>query len=103
MSNNNNFSEPSDSDIMGFFTTMLRDNLSSNMVSRDWSPKTDIIGTDDSIIVMIELPSVDEKSINIDVFNNKLTISGQKIPMILLGDEVRVSKKEIKYGNFSRT
>lgn len=41
-------------------------------------PATDIVETEDKILLLADMPGVDEKSINVTLENNVLTIEGQQ-------------------------
>jgi HSP20 family protein len=42
-----------------------------------WSPPVDILETDDAWVIEAELPGVDRKTINIELLDNELSISGE--------------------------
>ncbi len=44
---------------------------------RLFSPRTDIFEKNDQVIVVADMPGVDEKSINVDIEKNVLTINGK--------------------------
>jgi HSP20 family protein len=44
---------------------------------RVYSPRTDIYETRDAVVVVSDMPGVDEKSVDISVENDTLTISGK--------------------------
>jgi len=63
-----------------------------------WQPNIDIVDSKNLLTVYMELPGVDEKSINVEFFNNKLTVSGNKLKQWT----GQPWKKEIRYGTFRR-
>lgn len=64
----------------------------------DWYPPVDIVDTVDNLYVYVELPGVTDNSIKVDIFNNKLIISGEKLKRYT----THPSKREIRYGKFVR-
>jgi len=67
---------------------------------RVFTPRTDIYETDDKVFLVADMPGVDEKSIDINVEKNILTISG-KVP------EDKMEKHSLLYteyevGDFQR-
>lgn len=77
---------------VGQFTT------GSTEDQKGWHPPVDIIDTQNNIYVYMELPGINENSISIDFFNNKLAISGEKIKK----HSTHIYKHEIVYGKFNR-
>jgi HSP20 family protein len=64
-------------------------------------PETDIFERDDSIVVVADMPGVNEKSVDINVEKNVLTITGHV-------EEPRIEGKELTYceyevGDYKRT
>jgi HSP20 family molecular chaperone IbpA len=58
--------------------------------------------SDNDIIIYVEAPNVVKESINIDVFNNQLTVSVEKISPHTGPDSSFIALREIKYGKFER-
>ena len=63
-----------------------------------WHPPVDIVDTKNNMYVYIELPGVTESSIGVDFFNNKLSVSGEKLKRYT----APATKHEIVYGRFVR-
>lgn len=63
-----------------------------------WSPFIDIVDTNNNLYVYIDIPGVSESSISVDFFNNKLSVSGDKIKRY----QAPAIKNEIIYGKFIR-
>jgi len=84
-----------DGDLLG----VIQDVMNSNGV-RDsrWNPHIDIIDTQNNLYVYAEIPGVSESSISVDFFNNKVSISGEKIKRY----SNPAIKHEITYGKFVR-
>jgi HSP20 family protein len=58
----------------------------------------DIVNDENTITIFAELPGIDKDNINVDFFNNKLTISAKKIRSYNNPDIC-----EIKFGQFERS
>jgi HSP20 family protein len=70
-------------------------------IPRTWSPVSDVIETDDEIMITAELPGVKDSDVEISVHDGVLTISGER----RLEDETstdRVHRIERSYGAFTR-
>ena len=54
--------------------------LTSSRVSRGqaWRPPVDVVDTKNMIDIYVDLPGIDKKNIEIDVYNNRLTINGKR-------------------------
>lgn len=85
-----------DGDVRGALNHLINSNLGQGIA---WQPCVDIIDTKDNLYLYIELPGVSENSIDVDFFNNKVTISGEKLKCY----NTAPYKKEIVYGEFKRT
>lgn len=70
---------------------------SQKNIENGWKPNIDIIEEKNFIIIYVDIPGVIPSSIDIDFFNNKITISGERIKMY---NTDNVLKKEINYGKF---
>ena len=66
-----------------------------------WIPIADLLETDDSLILLCELPGVDEKQIDIRVAEGVLTVSGER-QMGRDGEGHRFHRVERSYGRFLR-
>lgn len=86
----------SDGDIRGAFQHILNSGAVGG--SPGLQPAIDIVETKNNLYVYVELPGVSESSIDIDFYNNKVVISGEKLKRYT---EIPV-KKEIVYGKFHR-
>ena len=77
------------------------DKLERTRSSRLYVPATDIIEKDNAILLLSDMPGCDEKSINITLENNQLTIEGRvdfKTP-----DEYQLIHSEYGTGDYYRS
>ena len=65
-----------------------------------WLPKFEVLNMDNAYRIRADLPGMAKKDINIEVVNNKLTISGERK---ILDDNVNRNFSEINYGTFSKS
>lgn len=65
-----------------------------------WIPQFEIQETSDSYQIFAELPGMNKKDVNINIVNDTLTISGEKINKDF--DNNQNNYSEIGYGKFSR-
>ena len=72
-----------------------------NSNNRNWSPLIDMFSDQDFLYIYGEMPGVKEDSIDVEFFNNKISISGEKIKNNLT--DLTFIKNEIGYGKFTRT
>jgi HSP20 family protein len=73
-----------------------------SLATKKWHPLTDIIETDDRIIIKLELAGVDKKDIEITVNKGFLIVRGCRRE-VLPPDVKGYHQMEINYGNFERT
>lgn len=64
-------------------------------------PPVNIHETPDSLVVEIELPGVDEQSLDLSVTHDSLTLKGER-PALARDNETTVHIRERGYGSFSR-
>lgn len=62
-----------------------------------YKPPTDLIEDDKNIIIYIDIPGINPNSIDVNFYNNKIEVSGERIRPY--NDFI---KKEIIYGEFKR-
>lgn len=61
--------------------------------SRTYIPHSDIIEREDALVLLLDMPGVEEKSLNIDLEKDTLTISGQiNVP--------KCDKHQLLYGEY---
>lgn len=80
------------------FRNVLGNNINSRTFSSNHKFPIDIINEEKTIYIYAELPGIDKNNLEVDFYNNKLTISFEKQRQY---DIPQTS--EIKYGNFERT
>lgn len=88
----------SDGDLRGAFQHIINSGVGGSSSDNGLYPPLDIIETKNNMYVYVELPGVNEESVGVDFFNNKLSISGEKIKRY----SVPATKNEIVYGSFTR-
>lgn len=86
-----------DENIRSIVQGLISSNNDTNIL---WIPYIDIIDTPNNLYVYADLPGVFEDNIDIDFFNNKLTITGEKIKRYVTPPHP--IKSEISYGKFKR-
>lgn len=64
-------------------------------------PDTDIYETDDAVVVVVDMPGVDEKHVEVDLENRVLTITGYQTPETFEGLEPVAA--EYRVGNYRRS
>ncbi len=80
---------------------VTRANLESD--ADHWVPSTDVICTDDGIVIKVELAGIRKEDLELTMEANRMTVSGQR------QDEMRSTSKcsfqvmEINYGTFETT
>jgi HSP20 family protein len=68
------------------------------------APLADVVETENSIRVVLEVPGMDPGALSVDIENNVLTISGEKQEHKTEGEDQSVwHLSERRYGNFSRS
>ncbi|MFP4227578.1 MAG: Hsp20/alpha crystallin family protein [Salinivenus sp.] len=66
-----------------------------------WSPRTDLLETDDAFLLRLDVPGMTKEDITINLQNSTLTISGERTSERSENEEyVRVERA---FGNFHRT
>jgi len=68
----------------------------------EWSPPVDIFEQGDAIILKMEIPEVNQKTIDIKVEGNALTIKGER-PLEAGSNRENYLRIERPYGQFSRS
>ena len=65
-----------------------------------WTPAVDITESNSTITVYVNIPGVKSDSIDVDFFNNRVVIKGDRLKPFT--DNIRIRKNEIIYGRFER-
>lgn len=73
---------------------------SSSPVS-DWKPMIDLLDNDDEILIYLCLSGVKNSTIDIDILNNRMMISGEREKPYNQTD-YQLKRTEISYGRFQR-
>ena len=87
----------SDGDLRGAFQHIINSGTGGPL-NQGWHPTVDIVDTPNNLYVYLELPGVSEDSIGIDFFNNRVSVSGEKLKRYTSP----ATKREIVYGKFNR-
>jgi HSP20 family protein len=69
-------------------------------LSGAWAPAVDLYETSDKIILLLELPGVEENDVKIDIWENYITVHGERR---FKGREENYLCVERSYGPFQRT
>jgi HSP20 family protein len=69
--------------------------------SRAWRPAMDLLEHNDRLVVLVDLPGVDPKSVDVKLTGDRLTLSGERKPNKM--EEATWLKREQVYGPFTRT
>ena len=68
-----------------------------------WKPSIDILESEDKLQLFMLLPGVPKSSIDIDFFNNSVSVKGERVCSdFYTSTGVSQLRKEIIYGNFER-
>ena len=68
--------------------------------SSSWAPKFEVLNTDNSYRIRADLPGMIKNDVNIEVANNTLKISGERVNDTTESNDYNYS--ELSYGKFSR-
>jgi HSP20 family molecular chaperone IbpA len=66
-----------------------------------WKPQMDMLDNDSEICIYLSIPGVKNSSIDIDILNNRMMISGERDCPYTQSD-YQVKRSEISYGRFQR-
>lgn len=81
-----------------------RKNVANVEHTRDlpvYVPDTDIYETEDAVVVVADMPGVDEKHVDVDLENRTLTINGHQVPETFAGFELAYAG--YRPGNYRRS
>lgn len=74
----------------------------SGELAVEWNPRSDVVESDDEIVVHVELPGVDAKDMNVSISESVLTVKGEK-KVEKEGTEDGNAYSERFFGSFSRS
>ena len=66
-----------------------------------WTPAVDVVETNEAFVFTVELPGVKPDAVEIEVKENQLTITGERLP-VEAKEGVRVHHRERPSGRFAR-
>jgi HSP20 family protein len=75
---------------------------SAGTLPRRWSPASDVVETDDAIVITAELPGVKDEDVHITVQDGVLRISGERQLEHEVSED-RYHRLERSYGGFARS
>lgn len=89
-------------EVDGLFDRFFNRGSSDESTSAVWAPRTDLLETDDSFELRLDVPGMKKEDININLENNTLTVRGQRESKRTddAEDYVRVERA---FGTFHRT
>jgi len=73
----------------------------NNTIGSDWKPMIDLLDNDDEILIYLCLSGVKNSTIDIDILNNRMMISGEREKPYNQTD-YQLKRTEISYGRFQR-
>ena len=73
----------------------------TNTTGSDWKPMIDLLDNDDEILIYLCLSGVKNSTIDIDILNNRMMISGEREKPYNQTD-YQLKRSEISYGRFQR-
>lgn len=65
-----------------------------------WQPPTDVIEFEDHIMVVIELAGMRPEAIHVSVMNQRLVVSGERMPAEMVRGRAAYHQLEVRYGLF---
>ena len=87
-------------DIDTIFNSIASDFPTMYEQTASWFPKFEVLNMDDSYRIRADLPGMVKKDVDIEVVNNKLTISGERK---MNDNKTNRSYSEINYGAFTKS
>lgn len=66
-------------------------------------PKVDVVDNPDSIEIVAEIPGLTKDEVSVEIVDNLLIISGQKMKNVEKDDGRTYIRKELKHSSFKRT
>jgi HSP20 family protein len=74
----------------------------STLTEGTWIPAVDVRETKKNVVVAVDLPAVNPKEVSISIFDDKLTIRGERRKEEEIKEET-LYRSERTYGSFTRT
>lgn len=88
------------SDMNRLFESFLRP--ASGRSGPRWIPATDLTREGDDLVLRLDLPGMDDESVDVEVEGNVLTVSGERSETAESEDEGQL-RRERSYGTFARS
>lgn len=88
------------SDMNRLFESFLRP--ASGRSGPRWIPATDLTWEGDDLVLRLDLPGMDDESVDVEVEGNVLTVSGERSETAESEDEGQL-RRERSYGTFARS
>lgn len=66
-------------------------------------PKVDIVDYDDSVVIEAEIPGLNKEEVSVEVQDDILTISGQKLKQAESKETGKYIRRELKHSSFKRS
>jgi len=85
-----------------FYHLFCPKDFGKTLATKKWHPWTDVIETEDNIVIKLELAGVGKEDINITIKHNCLIITGRRND-VLPPKILSYHQMEINYGEFERT
>jgi HSP20 family molecular chaperone IbpA len=79
----------------------LQSVILSSASGSSWKPQLDMLDNDNEICIYLSIPGVKKDSIDIDILNNRMMISGERDCPYNQTD-YQLKRSEISYGRFQR-
>jgi len=88
--------------------SVVRTSANTSERENTWQPNIDILESDTSFVVSVDLPGIDPKEVDIQVEDNTLKIKGKRTNIINNHDDdkeptLKSKRQERVYGKFSRS
>lgn len=88
-------------DLQERIARLVEETLSPREQQREvWVPPVDVVEGEKEILLLFDLPGVDQKDIDVSVSGDQITVKGERKPF---DDKARFLRQERVFGPFSRT
>jgi len=85
----------------GLFNSIMNE-AESNFKTQFFTPKADILETDENFCIHFSIPGIEKENVSIDLKNNTLTVTGEKA-VVKNEENKKYHLIENGYGKFSRS